>query len=384
MALTFYLLDPSNYSDPKGIFSGDTGTNAPVGSLFTLNSLNGVSVTVAENILDDGGSDLASPVTVGGITYPAGREAEANYEVIFRNDATGLYHRISAINIDNDIVGIAVSKGWSTTLGNYVDQPLGLPLTLRAIDGDDLDGTPNIARFATDSNYSGIEGNDAELREDSGLIICFASDTMIDTSEGPVPAGQLAPGDLVRTVDHGLKPVRWVGARTVSRVQMQDRPGFRPVRISAGALGFGRPQQDMLVSQQHRILVDSRIARNMFGTAQVIVAAKQLAALDGIDIVDAEAVTYVHFMFDQHELVYAEGAVAESLFTGPEAIKAVGPDAQAEIFAIFPELEDHAVTGALPVPVRPIAKGKDGRKMAQRMKKQGRFPLEIERPEAVA
>lgn len=61
----------------------------------------------------------------------------------------------------------------------------------------------------------------------------------------------------------------------------------------------------------------------------------------------------------------SEGAETESLFTGPEALKAVENEARQEILAIFPELAelDHA---RLPIPIRPILSGRQGRKLANR------------------
>ena len=65
---------------------------------------------------------------------------------------------------------------------------------------------------------------------------------------------------------------------------------------------------DLIVSPQHRMLVRSQIAQKMFGTPEVLVAAKQLCQLRGIDVVeDLVDVTYVHFLFDAHQIVLANG-----------------------------------------------------------------------------
>ncbi|MCQ0092170.1 hypothetical protein FGD77_10865 [Roseovarius sp. M141] len=56
-------------------------------------------------------------------------------------------------------------------------------------------------------------------------------------------------------------------------------------------------------------------------------------------------------LFDQHEVVFADGAPSESLYTGPEALKAVSPEARTEILSLFPELEcmDYVPKSALPI-----------------------------------
>jgi len=133
---------------------------------------------------------------------------------------------------------------------------------------------------------------------------------------------------------------------------------------SAGALGANTPTSDLLVSPQHRILVRSNIAQKMFGTKEVLVAAKQLVLLDGIDVASkVKEVEYFHFIFDQHEVVVANGAEAESLFTGPEALNAVGAQARQELLELFPELvqDDYEAISA-----RTLTSGRVGRRLAQR------------------
>jgi len=98
------------------------------------------------------------------------------------------------------------------------------------------------------------------------------------------------------------------------------------------------------------------------------VAAKHLVGLPGIDYVDdAQGVVYCHFLCDHHEVVLAEGAQTESLFTGPQALKTLPPAARREIFAIFPELV--SVEDDTPLPsARPLIKGRVARKMVARHK----------------
>ncbi|RDD69785.1 Hint domain-containing protein [Paracoccus versutus] len=195
---------------------------------------------------------------------------------------------------------------------------------------------------------------------------CFVRGTLIETDQGPRPVEELTPGMLVVTSDNGLQPVRWIGSRVLGSKALDASPNLRPIRIRAGALGKGLPLRNLVVSPQHRILVRSRIALKMFGTPEVLVAAKQLLQIEGIDIADdLPSVEYFHFLFDQHEIVLSEGAETESLYTGPEALKSVGRQAQAEIFALFPELRDRP-EDEVPVGARVLASGRMGRKLAVR------------------
>jgi hypothetical protein len=141
------------------------------------------------------------------------------------------------------------------------------------------------------------------------------------------------------------------------------------VRIAAGALGPGLPARDLWLAQQHRVLVASRIAGRIFGESEVLVAARHLLGLPGIVIDDSDAdLEYFHILLDRHEILLSEGAQTESLFTGPEAIRMMGPEARAEILALFPEL---AGLEDAPLPARPIGRAGQGRQLARRHLRNG-------------
>lgn len=197
-------------------------------------------------------------------------------------------------------------------------------------------------------------------------VPCFAAGTMIRTPAGDVAIETLRVGELVMTLDGGPQPVRWIGSRKLTVADLEERPNLRPIRIKAGVLGKGVPTTDLVVSPQHRILVRSKIAQRLFGVDEVLVAVKQLLLIDGIDVVaNQDGIEYFHFLFDNHQVVISNGAETESLHTGPEALKSVGPVAQEEIFAIFPELRGRDPR-ALPEGARMLISGGQGRKLAQR------------------
>ncbi len=192
------------------------------------------------------------------------------------------------------------------------------------------------------------------------MVPCFTAGTLIRTADGETRIEDLTVGALVATADHGARPVRWIGSRRLDANMLRACPNLRPVRIIAGALGGGLPVRDLLVSPQHRMLVRSRIAATMFGATEVLVAAKHLAGLPGIAVAEE---TYVHFLCDSHEIVCANGALSETLFTGPVALQSVGAAAREEIFTLFPALR--AQTGT-PVKARRFLTGREGRKLAGR------------------
>lgn len=181
-------------------------------------------------------------------------------------------------------------------------------------------------------------------------LFCFTHGTLIDTPEGPRPIEALVAGDLVTTLDNGSQPVRWIGRRRVARAEMLLRPEFQPILFEAGALGNTRP---LLVSAQHRMLLDDWRAQVYFGEDQVLVAAKAMANGRTIrQVLPDDGVTYCHLLFDRHEIILAEGALSESFHPGETGLGAMDAELRREIAALFPELALETRRAAFPI-VRP-------------------------------
>jgi hypothetical protein len=101
------------------------------------------------------------------------------------------------------------------------------------------------------------------------------------------------------------------------------------------------------------MVVKSKISARMFDTATVLVSAIKLTELPQIDVDHSVTqVTYFHLLFDNHEVVYAEGTPSESFFLGPETRKTVPIAAWDEITTLFPHVADLAFipTPALTIP----------------------------------
>ena len=209
-------------------------------------------------------------------------------------------------------------------------------------DGDTLiltpDVTPDDITFTnTDDSNGGLSGSftmaDGTFVEFSEIenIICFTPGTNILTQHGERAIETLRIGDMVVTRDHGLRPIRWIGRRTVP-----GHGNFAPVHIGAGIMDGARC--GLSVSPQHRVLFTGYRAELLFGEPEVLIPAKHL--INGHDVVQREQpdVTYIHIMFDCHEVIYAEGIATESFHAGDVGLSAICEAAREELFAIFPEL----------------------------------------------
>lgn len=191
-------------------------------------------------------------------------------------------------------------------------------------------------------------------------IACFAAGTLIETPEGPKLVETIRVGDLVLTEDNGPLPVRWIGAAHLSAKDLAQNPKLLPIRIAAGAFGPDLPKHDLILSPQHRILLTGWRVELFFGDIEVLVAIKQLLTWPGVSVVsDCDDVSYYHLMFDQHEIVHANGMPAESFYLGDQIRDGMDQAQVEEILTLFPELAARA-----PVSARRFAKGFEAIAMA--------------------
>lgn len=224
----------------------------------------------------------------------------------------------------------------------------------------------------------GGTANDPELKKGEEVnCFCFAAGTLIKTGNGERRVEKLACGDYVLTLDNGYQPIRWIGGRPVTAAERAENPKLHPIRIRAGALSSQLPETDLIVSRQHRVLIRSDIANRIFGCQEVLVPAVRLLGLDGIEVADdIKDVSYWHMLFERHEVIWSNGAPTESLFTGPEALKSVDPEAREEILTLFPQLANpnFQPTAARAIPTT----GKLAAQLADRHQKNNKLLISLD------
>ncbi|MDF0600827.1 Hint domain-containing protein [Psychromarinibacter sp. C21-152] len=183
--------------------------------------------------------------------------------------------------------------------------------------------------------------------------ICFARGTLIEVEGGFKRVEELTPGDMVMTKDSGYQPLQWIASRKLGRADLARNPKIRPITIKAGALGENLPEADLTVSPQHRMLVKDWRCEALFGETEMLAPAKALVN-DHTVTVDhaAEEVEYFHFMFEQHEIVYANGVESESFHPGDFGLSTLDQATLEELFQIFPHLEQDV--DAFGAPARPV------------------------------
>lgn len=345
---TTYDLDPlegdyfTEYaSDLNGMTFGSVG--APLYDsidMLTVNDDDGDGTTSSNDL-----GQMADDLTYGGTTSALDSEIAYNVTITYTDGTTAT----TTMLVFQDVSGrVFLAPHTEGHVSNDVlnDHPI-VSIQLDSVAGD------------------GFSGVFSDIEQDA-FITCFVSGTLIATKRGLVDIAQLSVGDKVCTMDHGYQPIRWIGARRVRAVAK-----FAPIQIDAGALGQGLPTRALLVSPQHRILVRSKIAKRIFGMAEVLLAAKKMLGIPGISVVtDLTHATYWHFLFDHHEIVFSEGAATESFYTGPEAMNGLNQEVVDEIVGLFPELAQRQIA---PIPARPIVQGKKQKQLIERHKKNSRL-----------
>jgi len=176
----------------------------------------------------------------------------------------------------------------------------------------------------------------------SGGVICFTPETWLSTPDGPRRIRSLRPGDLIETRDNGPQPVLWTGHRRMSGARLYAMPHLRPIRFRGGALGIGRPDEDLLVSPQHRMLIKGPQAQALFNTPEVLVAAQGLVN-DGSVTVDhaLREVTYVHILLERHNIVWANGLETESFHPANTALDLIDPVQRDGLLSLLPGIVDN-------------------------------------------
>lgn len=318
---------------------GGVGTSFEISSFSMITITDGVDANTVEGdgVTNELPDDLTQTFSGNAIAW------DYNYEV---TDGVNTY-TIGVFDYDsngNSAFGGGGEQGFFLGFIGGVP-PLNTPLTITAL-GDGAFTNPVVNLPA------------------SSFVPCFTGGTRIRTRNGDKLVEDLKPGDQISLYDDVSETREFatlvrVFRRKLTAAELEENPKLLPVRVTAGALGNGLPRRDLLVSRQHRMLVSSKIVERMFGVYEVLTPAITLTELPGI-FVDPQAagVEYYHLLFERHEVIYAEGAPTESLFTGPEVLKSISPDAREEILSIFPETAEleYEPKSARLIPARKLQK----------------------------
>lgn len=190
------------------------------------------------------------------------------------------------------------------------------------------DFTDNTSLAGGSIFFDGVAQND--LTFDNVNLACFVAGTRIETSDGLIPVDDLRIGQLIRTLDHGFQPLRRLLRTTVS-----GQEKHAPIVFAKGTWGA---EADMAVSPMHRMFLADWRAELLFGDVEVLVPAVHLVNGETIYRKRMDRVTYLHLVFDSHEIVLAENVASESFHLSPDG--AGSGELREELLDFFPDLQD--------------------------------------------
>lgn len=312
---SFFAFDSASLvvaSSSNGAIVGNpiiNNSNTPNGTTFTYSSGGGTTVTLDDtggrrNRFEDDDED-DHVITDGGGIVADGAQVEAESLIELR----------------------ALDAG-----GN----PTGPTITITVMSQGGVTG--DVWGFATDTElqdgvtYAKTGGSNSGTSRYNSFITCFGPGARIRTPSGDMPAHDITTGQMVWTRDNGDMPVTWIGSTTV--------PGtgaFAPVVFTPGSIGN---DAELVVSQEHRMFFASAQAEVLFGQSDVLVAAKHLCGLPGVNIQEREEIRYTHLMFDSHQIIESNGVLTESFFLSENALSGVTRDQRRELLALFPSLDE--------------------------------------------
>ena len=243
----------------------------------------------------------------------------------------------------------------NTSTGEVLDAYSVQNVTPTTLSGGAADGTSTESAMAgtgdsikfdyqgnnVSTNPSAIDGGDAIVPP----VVCFTRGMMIEVECGEKAVEDLEIGDLVRTLDNGYQPIRFIYKREVLAVGEHA-----PIIFEPGAIGNTK---QFVVSQRHRI--HTSCLKFIDGSKNYLIEAIELLNNSTIRISNThKTVEYFHLMFDKHELLFSSGTISESWQPHRRNLRR-DKALREELLAIFPEI---AMKGSSvnPTPVRKTAK----------------------------
>ncbi|MFV1877231.1 Hint domain-containing protein [Nioella sp.] len=165
-------------------------------------------------------------------------------------------------------------------------------------------GNAFIPHFGELSATSVPSGYPTTADSNASVVNCFLEDARIATPIGDMPIGALKIGGQVLTSEGATRAIKWIGRQTVSTL-FGPAERLMPVRFDAGSLGDGLPTADLTVTADHGMLVDGVICH-----AGALVNGTTITRVPLAEM--GEAYTVYHVETEAHEIILANGALAET------------------------------------------------------------------------
>ena len=256
-----------------------------------------------------------------------------------------------AANGEDDNVIVNIGTNFSGTIaaqsspndgeieGLEVNLPPGWVITIDGAVTELTSETPSwkTVNYVVTDETGAVRGQLLVQLNRAPLVPCFTEHGLIRMGDGSYrEIGTVEPGDVVQTLDNGPQKVLWIGKTDL----MSDLGSLSeencPVQIPKGVFGA---YQDSLVSQNHCILVKDAGSDMLFDSAEVLVPAKSMVGVQDISLATTlNRVTYVHILFEDHQIVNVDGMWSESFYPDEYALSAVDLAARTQVISALKEV----------------------------------------------
>ena len=224
------------------------------------------------------------------------------------------------------------SQGGTATLTQWDAALDSISYSFTPANGDPTNGGQDTSRTIDWAVNDGVLPS-ATATSTLDVAPCYCSGTLIEAARGQKSVEALNIGDKVRTASGKLRPIKWIGRRSYAGRFVMGRKDILPVCIKSGAIGENVPVRDLWVSPNHAMYfsvasvgwversethhraskLHDGFRKSSTHPTGLLIEAKDL--INGVSIVQAErveSVEYVHIELDSHDVIIAEGALAES------------------------------------------------------------------------
>lgn len=165
---------------------------------------------------------------------------------------------------------------------------------------------------------------------------------IVQTTMGPCAVEDLLPGDTVITESHGPLPLLWRGAMTIVPGAQNARPEMGTMtRITADAMGFGRPAPDLVLGPSARTVHVAPGVRTLTGSSAAFVPVRDF--IDQAQVIELTPIAPVHCYqlgFEAHVRLKVNGIEIESLHPGAPHLLNLKPNMMALFMSLFPHVKD--------------------------------------------
>jgi hypothetical protein len=283
------------------ILAPDAGTGATDTLTLTVTSHEGSSTTVTATetivVSTTAGPPEQPTVSTADTTMTVGATSAALTISVAASDADDT---LGLVTISGLPSGFSLSAGTDQGGGTWTESAGDLPgLAIIAPSNDSATTLTLTVTAVASENGSSTSATTVHVDIEPP---CYCRGTRILTADGEMAVEELAIGDRVVTISGAARPIKWIGRRAFDGRFIAGNLAVLPIRVMAGAIADGVPARDLWVSPGHALAIDG-----------VLVQAEHL--INGATIAQpetADEVEYFHIELEAHDIIFADGAPAET------------------------------------------------------------------------